>query len=178
MWLLNVRGSDIPYSPLAFCHLWIPRESDQTGIIFIDVAKVSADVARYLAHIGLQMRPYSLVSSLSIPAATGAVVSDLALSLHIARSLEEAGHELVQAPSPVEREKAVKNEVELDGMRAAYRRDGRAWAEWAAWMAKTMKKRGAKMTEWEAAERLTARRRKLEYYVGVSLGSPLTSVAD
>ena len=57
-------------------------------------------------------------------------------------------------PSIIEEWKAVKNEVELEGLKAAYLRDGVAYVRWLAWLEQKMAQ-GYDITEYEAAWRQT-----------------------
>lgn len=73
-------------------------------------------------------------------------------------------------PSYVEEMKSVKNEVELDGMRRAYLRDGVAYVRWLAWLEQKMSQ-GYDITEYEAGWRLTEYRRQNKHYMGLAYAS-------
>lgn len=70
-------------------------------------------------------------------------------------------------PSIVEEWKAVKNDAEMSGMRAAYIRDGAAYVKWLAWLDYKLSQ-GYDITEYEAAWRLTEFRRKGKNYMGLA----------
>jgi Xaa-Pro aminopeptidase len=63
--------------------------------------------------------------------------------------------------------KSVKNEVEIQGLRCAHRRDGACYVQFLAWMDEKMSK-GVKISEWEAAWRQMEFRRKAKNYMGVA----------
>lgn len=69
--------------------------------------------------------------------------------------------------SPIEAWKARKNHTELDGLRAAYIRDGVAFVRWMAWIDHKMGQ-GYQITEYEAAWRLTEFRREGKHYRGLA----------
>lgn len=71
------------------------------------------------------------------------------------------------APCWIEKEKAVKNDVEIQGFRNAYMRDGAAMVKWLAWLEEQMK-HGTQITEWEAAEELTHYREEGAHYWGLA----------
>ncbi len=71
------------------------------------------------------------------------------------------------APPIVEEMKCVKNEVEIQGLKRAHRRDGACYVQFLAWMDEKMSK-GFEITEWEAAWRLTEFRRKAKNYMGLA----------
>lgn len=63
----------------------------------------------------------------------------------------------------------MKNETEVKGMKAAYLRDAVAWVTWIARLEKRMKGgKGSELTEWEAAEQLTALRAKNDHFAGLA----------
>lgn len=70
-------------------------------------------------------------------------------------------------PSVIEEWKAVKNPVELDGMKAAYLRDAVAYVRWLAWLEHKLGQ-GYDITEYEAGWRLTEFRRMGKYYQGLA----------
>ena len=70
-------------------------------------------------------------------------------------------------PSYIEEMKAVKNDVEINGLRLAYLRDGAAHVRWLAWIEQKIQQ-GDDITEYEAAQRLTEYRRKNKYYMDLA----------
>ncbi|KAJ3986968.1 hypothetical protein F5890DRAFT_907391 [Lentinula detonsa] len=55
-WLLNMRGSDIPYNPLFHAYLFVSLDS---AVLFLEKSKVSNDVAAYLHSIGVERKDYT-----------------------------------------------------------------------------------------------------------------------
>jgi Xaa-Pro aminopeptidase len=55
-WLLNLRGSDIPYNPLFQSYLFIGLSR---VVLFADSVKVTDEVAAYLRSIGVERREYN-----------------------------------------------------------------------------------------------------------------------
>lgn len=55
-YILNLRGSDIPYNPLFHSYLFISLDS---AILFVESSKIHADVAQYLKELNVQLRPYT-----------------------------------------------------------------------------------------------------------------------
>ena len=54
-YILNLRGSDIPYNPLFHAYLFVGLES---AVLFVEISKVQEDIALYLKDINVQVRPY------------------------------------------------------------------------------------------------------------------------
>ena len=72
-----------------------------------------------------------------------------------ALSLELGGEEMVEElRSLVGDAKAVKNKIELDGMRACHVRDGAALSEYFAWLEEELINKGTKLDEVQAADML------------------------
>src|SRR5690606_22394420 len=84
----------------------------------------------------------------------------------IAERLQAAGAILDRGADPCALPKACKNPVELDGMRAAHRRDGAALSRFLAWFADEAPKGG--LSEIAAANRLEALRAANERFQGLS----------
>jgi Xaa-Pro aminopeptidase len=53
-WLFNLRGSDIPHSPVGMAHAVVTAD---TAVVFADTAAVTDPVRRHLAEAGATVRP-------------------------------------------------------------------------------------------------------------------------
>ena len=165
-WLLNIRGSDVPFTP--FCLAFAILHQDATVDLFIDPAKADEAIR---AHLGEGVRlhaPGQLMDALDhlgvdenrvllAPDTAPVIVRD---------RLQAAGAEVVPGADPCQLPKACKTDTELAGMRAAHRRDGVALCRFLAWLdgeAPT-----GTVTETSAAERLEAFRRESDLCRGLS----------
>ncbi|MFZ5790705.1 MAG: aminopeptidase P family protein [Pseudomonadota bacterium] len=161
-WLLNIRGADVPRTPLPLGFALVHR--DGSVELFIEPLKL---VPGLEAHLGNGV-------SVSPPSAFGAALDRLgaerrrvlvdrgSAALWIQERLKAAGAGTVAGEDPCLLPKACKNEVELQGMRAAHVRDGVAVARFLAWLAKHAP--AGRVDELEAAERLAAFRREGELF--------------
>ena len=70
--------------------------------------------------------------------------------------------------SPIGDAKAIKNETELEGMRACHVRDGAALIEYLAWLEDQLVHQKAHIDEVEGADKLESLRAKQKDYVGLS----------
>ena len=153
-WLLNVRGGDVNHTPLplSFAVLY----ADGRAEWFIDPAKTESGLTEHLGD-EVTVRGYgefepalwALGNSrvLADPAATAALVFE---------RLGKAGAKIVKDSDPCQLPKACKNKVEIDGARAAHRRDGVALTRFLAWLAAEAPKGG--LSEIAAADRLRSYR--------------------
>lgn len=85
---------------------------------------------------------------------------------------------LPSGDSPVALIKACKNPVELQGMRNAYLRDGVAWVRWAAWLEEAMRRRGKKISEWDAAVQFQKYRAEMHNYAGFDAYDPISGTGQ
>lgn len=86
-------------------------------------------------------------------------------SLNLALGGEE---KVEEARSPITDAKAVKNAVELEGMRACHIRDGAALTEYFAWLENELVHKKTVLDEVEASDKLEAIRSKGKHFVGLS----------
>jgi Xaa-Pro aminopeptidase len=133
-WLLNWRGDDVPDNPIVQAFMLV----DATGGVdlFVDARKLGDDVAAFeLDGVSLHA-PSAFLERLSQRLKGGERVSmDPRFSpICAATAAREAGATVLIEADPLTALKAVKNPVELAGLRAASRRDSVAWVRFLAWL--------------------------------------------
>ncbi len=165
-WLLNIRGGDVPHTPLPLSFAMLRQDGGVT--LFIDRRKLAPGLERHLGNGVAIETPERLGPALDQLAATGALVQvDPATAASwIFDRLDAAGARIHRAPDPCLLPKACKNSVELDGTRAAHRRDGAAVTRFLAWLAAEAPKGG--LREIAASDRLEAMRREGDYFRDLS----------
>lgn len=132
-WAFNIRGGDVSHTPLPLAFALLPASGKPT--IFIDEAKLTPETRAYLEPLANIEPAAALASRLSAEANGNAVLLDPAIAASaLARIVEEAGGTVIKAPDPARLPRAVKNPVELAGMRRAHERDGVAMATFLAWL--------------------------------------------
>ena len=155
-WLLNIRGGDVPRTPLALCFAIL---HDDGGVeLFIDARKLSPGIEAHLD--GVAVRPpaalFAALDRLGEAKRRVRVDPDGAASTVIAR-LFDAGAEIERAADPTALPRARKTPEELAGARAAHLRDGVAMARFLHWLDGAV---AAGIGELGAAARLEAFRRE------------------
>jgi len=124
-WLFNIRGGDVACNPVALAYALV---EDGAATLFVDPAKVPADVAEALAADGISVEPYDAalerISAAAQRDGAKILVDPARCSAAVANAVPPANR--VAAASPVASLKAVKNAAEKAGMRAAHARDGAA----------------------------------------------------
>lgn len=133
-WLLNIRGRDVPYTPLPLCYATVDR--DGSVELFLDPEKCDADTRTALGN-QVSLRPFEEIGeALDALGSAGAAVSldpDSA-SEWLHQRLAEAGATVHVAEDPCIRPRARKNAVEIAGTRAAHARDGAAVTRFLKWI--------------------------------------------
>ena len=156
-WLLNIRGSDVDYTPMVLASALL--FADAQVVLFIDPAKINEDVSDHLGPDvnlapadGLGAVVDDVDESFSTVAVDKSTVSQWAVD-----RLETAGLTVKRIEDPCALPKACKNDVELDGIRAAHVRDGAALTRFLAWLDREAP--SGNLTEMSAASRLEQFRR-------------------
>ncbi|CEF55604.1 aminopeptidase P family protein [Acetobacter ghanensis] len=158
-WLLNIRGADIPCTPvvLAFAIL----HADTTVDLIIQRSKIPADVEAWLGADVRLNAPDDMEKVLASLAGRTVGVDPASNAVWFTQILGHHNATVVPTPDPCLLPKACKNTVEQQGMRAAHLRDGVALCRFLHWM----DTHATSTTELDAAERLTAFRREAQGYV-------------
>ena len=162
--MLNLRGDDIPFNPVFHSYLFV---SQAKTVLFVEPAKASESVDEYLKSIDVERRDYNDVWTFLRRKEWGEGKVIITSQTSYALSLMLTSYRYTVLPSIIEEWKAVKNQIEIEGMKAAYLRDGVAYVRWLAWLEYKMSQ-GYDITEYEAAWRLTEFRRMGKNYMGLA----------
>lgn len=156
-WLFNIRGSDVTHTPLPLSFATVPAEGKPS--LFIDGRKLSNSVRDALADLTDLNEPTEFKPGLEALGKAGArVMIDPSLAgIGIADAITGAGGTLLEAQEPVLLPKAIKNETELKGARAAHIRDAVAFVNFLCWFDEVAPK--GDLDEISAAEKLEEFRR-------------------
>ncbi|HEX3954087.1 MAG TPA: aminopeptidase P family protein, partial [Stellaceae bacterium] len=165
-WLLNIRGGDVPHTPLPLSFAILRAEASVT--LFIDRRKLTPGLERHLGNAVAIEAPERLGPALDALAKSGGrVQADPASAASwVFDRLNAAGAQIIRAADPCQLPKACKNTAELDGTRAAHRRDGAAVTRFLAWLADEAPK--GELREIPASDRLEAFRRAGEHFRDLS----------
>ena len=174
-WLLNVRGSDIEYNPLVISYLLVTSESVEWYVRKGGHPdEDTLDSFRELKDDGIDILSYddvafSLTGEISDGQVEHLAVDPSTLNYNLYNILKTNSSEgtIVEWDSPVSLRKAVKNEVEIEGMRDIHVEDGAAMERFLYWLEKAVNSGGI-VTEWDAARRLGELRAEIAGYRGDS----------
>lgn len=137
VWAFNIRGSDVPHTPLALGFAVLAADGNHQ--LFMDKRKLPITPEAYLTQLCELRAPSELEKAIVDLARSGAKVSlDPVLAADRLRTLVAGnGGTVVEAPDPARIPRAVKNEAEIAGSRAAHRRDGAAVTKFLCWLDRT-----------------------------------------
>ena len=165
-WLLNIRGGDVPRTPLPLSFAIVG--ADGSVDLFIDPRKLAPGLAEHLGDDVRPAAPDAFGPALDRLGKAGKAVGldpDTSPSWAIDRA-RQAGARIVHGADPCLEPKARKNPVELNGTRAAHRRDGAAMVRFLAWLDREAP--AGRLTEIEAADKLESLRRENDHFRGLS----------
>jgi Xaa-Pro aminopeptidase len=156
-WTFNIRGADVSHTPLPLSYVLVPKDGRPT--VFIDHRKLSNSARDHLEQNAEVREPDALTPQLTELAQHGASIAlDSATAADaLSRLIFAAGGKVLRGNDPVALLKAVKNATEIEGTRAAHRRDAVALARFLAWIDREAPS-GA-LTEIDAVEALETFRR-------------------
>jgi Xaa-Pro aminopeptidase len=164
-WLLNIRGGDVPHTPLPLSFAVV--KADGAVTLFIDRRKLMPGLDRHLGNAVTIEAPDRLGSALDMLAKEGRIQVDPASAASwVFDRLGKACAQIHRAADPCMLPKACKNAVELDGTREAHRRDGAAVTRFLAWLTREAPK--GKLREIAASDRLEAFRKEGKYFRDLS----------
>ncbi len=168
-WLLNVRGGDVPFTPLPLSFAILYR----SGVVrwFVDRRKLAPGLAEELGQ-GVRIEAVErFIEGLDELGRAGARVrvDPDTVAAFVFKRLREAGAEVAAGRDPCLLPKACKNATELAGARAAHRRDGVALTRFLAWFAREAPK--GELTERAAARRLDELRAEQALFRGPSFAT-------
>ncbi|ADM10207.1 metallopeptidase M24 family protein [Parvularcula bermudensis HTCC2503] len=151
-WIFNIRGGDVHASPLALGRALVFANGG--AILYIDHRKMSGQVRDHLGGAVTLADESQLIDDLE---AMGRERKAIAIDpdhtpVIFTQSITAAGGRIIEAPDPCSLPRARKTMAELEGSRAAHRRDGAAVTRFLHWFAETAPSGG--LTEIEAATKL------------------------
>lgn len=163
VWLLNIRGGDVPNNPVVLSYLIV---TDEDVLLFIDERKLDDKVKSYLSGLNVTVLPYNDIYEyvkrfqnekvlLEADRTNFAIVNNLS-----------SGNVIINRMNPTVLAKSMKNPVELENERRAHIKDGVAMTRFIYWLKKNIGK--IPMTEISVSDYLKELRRQQEGYLDLS----------
>ena len=155
-WVLNLRGSDVLYTPVFFAFMLIT--ADSAGVYLMNGA-LDESLRSKLAGMEVEVRNYGdIYADVAALPESSKVWLDPGTCNYTLYNTVPAGAEIHEAYTPPALMKIIKNEAETEGMRRAHVHDGAAVTKFIKWVRSEAGKPG--VTEISAADKLEAFRRE------------------
>jgi Xaa-Pro aminopeptidase len=126
MWLLNIRGADVMFSPLLTS---FALAGEKQILLFVDKGKIPPALAGDLDRQGVVTLPYEETAGMlsTLPEGSSILVSPAATSVTLYNSIH-AGCRIIEDTSIPARLKAIKNKTEIENLSKVMVKDGAALA--------------------------------------------------
>ncbi|MBV8240911.1 MAG: aminopeptidase P family protein [Hyphomicrobiales bacterium] len=156
-WAFNIRGADVAHTPLPLAFAVVPQAGRPS--LYVDGRKLSDQVRNRLEALAEVREPSDFVGALgALGRRKQTVWLDQATAADaLARLITSHGGKVTRGACPIALMKAVKNEIEIAGARAAHIRDGAAVTRFLAWFDREAPR--GKLTEIDAVAALESFRR-------------------
>lgn len=129
-WLLNLRGSDVDYTPVVIAFAYVSADE---RVLFIDSEKVTPEVKDHLKKYGVKIKDYDDIEKF-----LGKISSTATVMVDPNRVSDALGQAMIcnktYMASPVIALKGVKNECQIAGFRQAMLYDGAAMVRMMMWL--------------------------------------------
>jgi Xaa-Pro aminopeptidase len=131
-WTFNVRGQDVDHTPVALSFALV--HDDGTADLFVASEKIGDDVRQHLGNgVRVHERDDFERALGGFAGKTVAVDPERSVAA-IFEALDNAGARVISKRDPSILPKAIKNEIEIAGHRAAQARDGAALSRFLHWL--------------------------------------------
>ena len=164
-WLLNLRGSDVPFNPVFLAHVLLDATQ---ATLFVGDGKVPQALRERLGQDGVTVAPYERIGSAlaALPAGAVLLVDPRRVTYGL---LQHCARPTVEAINPTTLLKSRKTAQEAAQVREAMAQDGAAMCAFYAWFEATL---GVQpLTELDVDARLSAERARRPGFVGLSFGT-------
>lgn len=170
-WLLNVRGDDIDFFPLLLSYSIVTMDSVE---LYVDERKLNAQILEELGKNNVTLHAYNDIYEdvKKLDSSLTAMIDPMKMNYALYKNIP---CRIVEAANPTILMKAMKNETELENIRAAHIKDGVAITKFMHWIKTRYDKEP--ITELSSVDKLTAFRAEQEGYIHDSF-EPLCAFAD
>jgi Xaa-Pro aminopeptidase len=155
-WTFNIRGADVPHTPLVLGFAQVPREGRPT--LYVAPAKLGNEVRSALEQVADVRAPDALESDLAKLDGKAVLLDQASAADTLTRLIADNGGKPSRGADPITLMKAVKNHAEITGSRAAHKRDGAAVTRFLCWFDREAP--SGKLTEIDAVKALESFRRE------------------
>ena len=170
-WLLNVRGDDIDFFPLLLSYAIVKMDSVE---LYVDEKKLNDQILGEFKKANVNLHPYNDIYEdiKKLDASETILIDPLKMNYALYKNIP---CHIVEAANPTILMKAMKNETELENIKAAHIKDGVAITKFMYWIKNNFDKET--ITELSSIEKLTSLRAEQDGYIRDSF-EPLCAYKD
>ena len=144
-WLLNIRGSDVPCTPLVLCTAILTN--DARVQLYLAPSRYSTQIRKHLGNAAELYDVDKIEKSLKNLKKKRVLCDPQSVPVWFTQVLDDAGAIILEGENPCFLAKAIKNPIELQGMKNAHIRDGVAVVKLLCWLDRETERRP--VTEYE-----------------------------
>lgn len=158
-YILNIRGRDIPCTPVLFSYLLMNEEQ---VFFYVDSDKLSTTIVEYLTSHQVVIKKYDQIYQDIMGVQQSILLDPEIVNYALYQGIPTAAKK-VMSENPTIMMKAIKNSVELENLRIAHIKDGVAVSKFMYWLKTNIGK--IPMSEVIADEKITALRAQQEGFI-------------
>lgn len=166
VWLLNIRGDDIPFNPVVLSYVVV---TESEFYLFISEKTLDGQVRDYLQKLGVTVKPYNDIYGFVKALRKERVLMESSCVNYAIKNSLDSSNKIVDRMNPTVMAKAVKNPVEIENERRAHIKDGVAMTKFIFWLKKNIGV--TDMTEISVSDYLEELRRQQEGNLGLSFNT-------
>jgi Xaa-Pro aminopeptidase len=167
MWMLNIRGNDLIYTPLLTSFALVGEEQI---LLFIDKNKIPFMLAAEFDKLNIVMLPYEdtigIISTLSNDSSLLITSSTTSSTLY---NCIPRGLNIIEAVSIPTRLKSIKNKIEIENISKVMVKDGAALTKLFYWLEQSFG--NIELTELSISDKLLEFRSQQKYFIGPSFAT-------
>ncbi len=171
-WLYNIRGNDIECNPVVLSMAIITLDD---SILYIDESKLTAEVKDYFLANAVTLRGYYDIYNDAEKITDATVwVDKKRINYALFKKLSKNVN-MIYMDNPLVLMKSIKNNIEIDNLKAAHVKDGLAVTRFIKWLKETVTKenydKGVRITEADAADYIDNQRRLQDGFIELSFNT-------
>ncbi len=166
VWLLNIRGDDVPNNPVVLYYVVVTEEE---LYLFINEKTLDGQVRTYLEDLKVTVKPYDEIYDFVRTFRRERVLLESSRINFAVRNNLDPSNRIIDRMNPTVMAKAVKNPVEIDNERKAHIKDGVAMTRFMYWLKKNIGH--VPMTEISVSDHLEELRRQQEGFLQPSFNT-------
>lgn len=166
VWLLNIRGNDIPFNPVVLSYVVV---TEKDFYLFINEKTLDTQVKKYLEGLKVTIKPYNDIYEFVKSFRNERVLLESSYVNYAIKNNLDSSNKIIDKMNPTVMAKAVKNSVEIENERRAHIKDGVAVTKFIFWLKKNIGTMN--MTEISVSDYLEELRRQQEGSLGLSFNT-------